>query len=539
MQVLWALKILLPALAMAAPSPAKKFNAPKPRDDVDAGKFAKLAQRVEDVLTNKAMFHEPKQIDPNLVLVSPNNRLGSPPNVLHVHQGILKSIFKNSFDRTRPAIGICVKYESTEGIRKVMEHNRKFTDGNKLLPPILSDGSTGPVYASLACTHLNIALRCIKNGTPSPVCDLMSLMGEHQSLKDAATNGHKWWVLPEDISADSQHDISLWRNQDQNENQATHELEILQTIQHAAEACRTSGAKTVNQGDLIAAAQKRNPSKISPDSWMTLSKYYIGFLDEGMTELVEDLSYFHSACVDPRELSVSLKYFKLVASEPAFKACPQLRHYLVTSQYTKEKAMPSTTGPATAQFLEPLAITTWAKKSELVLSLEKVIRETKSEYLPILEKGLGHKTARLEMAVLIDLLIRCMFAKPWPENMVPKVTLSTGKWSVDKVRALKIHWGKCVDLKHPGFHFAAEAGLAEVPADDPLSAVPVDLAKLKDLKRNPSDGPDLSEAPRFKMDDVVTVVRKMAWGGPYESQPELQEGPAGGLERRHCRFPGY
>ena len=124
---------------------------------------------------------------------------------------------------------------------------------------------------------------------------------------------------------------------------------------------------------------------------MALSKYYIGLLDEGLTELVEDLSYFHSAGVDPRELSVSLKYFKLVASEPAFKACPQLRHYLVTSQYTKEKAMSSTTGPATAQFLEPLAITTWAKKSELVLSLEKVIRETKSASLPILEKSSGSK----------------------------------------------------------------------------------------------------------------------------------------------------
>ena len=126
-----------------------------------------------------------------------------------------------------------------------------------------------------------------------------------------------------------------------------------------------SGAKIVNQGDLIAAAQKRNPSKVSPDSWITLSKYYIGFLDEGLTELVEDLPYFHSACVDPRELSVSLKYCKLVASEPAFKACPQLRHYLATSQYTKDKAMPSTTGPATAQLLEPLAMASWAKKADL------------------------------------------------------------------------------------------------------------------------------------------------------------------------------
>ena len=85
-----------------------------------------------------------------------------------------------------------------------------------------------------------------------------------------------------------------------------------------------------------------------------MATYYIGFLDEGLVELIEDLAYFHSACVDPRELTVSLRFFDHVATEPQFKACPQLRHYLVTTQYTKEKAMSNSSGPATAQFLEPL-----------------------------------------------------------------------------------------------------------------------------------------------------------------------------------------
>ena len=78
---------------------------------------------------------------------------------------------------------------------------------------------------------------------------------------------------------------------------------------------------------------------------MTLSKYYIGFLENGVVDLVEDLGDFHSHCVDPRELTVSLRFFNAVVGEEAFKASPQLRHYLVTTQYTSEKVIASSSGP--------------------------------------------------------------------------------------------------------------------------------------------------------------------------------------------------
>ena len=97
---------------MAAP---QKLGAPKTGSDVDPGKFLKLAQRVEETLTNEILYKEPKQLEPNVVLVSPLNRLGASPNVQHIHFGILKSILKNSFDRTRPAIGICVESKSEHG----------------------------------------------------------------------------------------------------------------------------------------------------------------------------------------------------------------------------------------------------------------------------------------------------------------------------------------------------------------------------------------------------------------------------------------
>jgi hypothetical protein len=509
-----------------------KFDAPNPSKDVDTGKFLKLAQRVEQVLTTECLYPEPKQIDPDKVLVSPLNRLGASPNTKHVHFGILRSFLKNSFDRTRPAIGICVEIKSEQGLKRLLEHNHKFSQGNRLLPPILQQGLSGPVYASLACTHLNLAFRCIKNGTSSPVCDVRDLM-EHGTLKEVAQNGHRWWVLPESLAQEKQTDISLWRNQDQNENQAVHELEILQTIKHAAEGFLAKGTGHVSLGDLVSASQKRNPAKISPVSWMTLAKLYTGFLENGVADLVDDLMEYHSEHVDPRELTVSLKFFSAVSGEEAFKSCPQIRHYLITSQYTSEKVTASSSGPSVSQFLEITQIASFAKKRDQVNQLETTIRDLKAKYLPLLSASLGPRVARLEITEYMDLILRSLFGKPWPEKMEPKVTLPVGKFSEEKVKALGIHWAKVVDLKHKSCGFAAAAGLQPLEEEQEGNSVFVDLENLRALKRDPSGGPD-PQGPQFKRGDAVTVIRRMSWTLPRKSNPnfrkDVTEGTQGVIE---------
>ena len=90
---------------------------------MDQEKFKKLAQRVEEALSQESLFAEPKQIDPSMILVAPTNRDGAPPNVQHVHYGILKSFMTKGFDRAGPAIGICIKYTSEHGKALLMEQN--------------------------------------------------------------------------------------------------------------------------------------------------------------------------------------------------------------------------------------------------------------------------------------------------------------------------------------------------------------------------------------------------------------------------------
>ena len=512
-------------------APVGKFDAPSPGASVDQGKFLKLAQRVEQTLTKEVVYPEPKQLDPNLVLVSPLNRMGASPNVQHVHFGILKSFLKNSFDRTRPAIGICVEYRSEQGIKKLLEHNRRFTQGNKLLPQILEDHA-GPFYGSLACTHLNLAFRAIKNGSPSPIGTLGDLMN-NKTLKEVVLSGHRWWVLPESVPKENLMDISLWRNQDQNENQQSHELEVLQTIKVTASGFLSAGKTKVPLADLIAGAQKRNPAKISAGTWLVMAKFYFGFLENDVVDLVDDLSDFHSTYIDPRELSVSITFYQFLEHEGALKNCPQLRLHLLTTQYTNEKIKLQGVGPAVSQFLETSQILGFLKKTDLVILLEKTIRDIKAKYLPILSQGLSDRLARLEITVYINLIIRCLFAKHWPANLEIKVDLPLGKFSEEKVKSLGHHWAKVVDLKHPTIGFADASGLKAPEKEDPASNQAIDLEGLKSLKRTVSEGPN-PEGPKFQRGDEVTVIRRMSWHLPQKGaakfRKDIAEGTTGTIE---------
>ena len=133
----------------------------------DMGRFLKLAHRVELTLDTEVLNKDaPMQIDPNEILVSYNNRRGAPPNVPHVHFGVLKSFKTKGFDRKRSQTGIRIKYVSAEVKRKLLEHNMRFSRGNRLLPPIYPEKA---LYGSVSNSHYNLSLRCIKCNVVGPM----------------------------------------------------------------------------------------------------------------------------------------------------------------------------------------------------------------------------------------------------------------------------------------------------------------------------------------------------------------------------------
>ena len=144
-----------------------------------------------------------------------------------------------------------------------------------------------------------------------------------------------------------------------------------------------------------------------------------------MPELVQELVDFHSETVDPKELTVSTARIENLVSEEPLQKCPHTCVALWECQYTLEKVRSQSSGPSVAAFLEPANLLSLCKKTDLLKTIETQIRDLRAKYLPILEKALGDRQARLEVAVYLDLIIRCLFAKPWP-SLDPKVTLPNG-----------------------------------------------------------------------------------------------------------------
>ena len=119
--------------------------------------------------------------------------------------------------------------------------------------------------------------------------------------------------------------------------------------------------------------------------------------------------------------------------------------------------------------------------------------------------------ARLQVAVFIDMILRCVMSKPWAANMPLKVPV--GKYSEEKRLKLGYHWAKTVSLAHTGVENLAKVrGFedSDEVADETLEQA-LDLTRLAKLKKTRSDPADPGP---FKRGDEVTVVRKMTWNLP-------------------------
>ena len=155
-----------------------------------------------------------------------------------------------------------------------------------------------------------------------------------------------------------------------------------------------------------------------------------------------------------------------------------------------------------------------------------MLRAARELYLPL--EPLSTPThALLDLTVLGDVLIRCLMAKPWPEEL--KTFLgkqAIGRFSVEKVQTLKVAWASWNDSKYGDGSFAEVAGLKPLEKSEDKPVVFVDLAK-----RGTEPGISEEEAlevRRFQRGDEVTTIRRMTWSIPRAGQdPWRTDVPAG------------
>ena len=156
---------------------------------------------------------------------------------------------------------------------------------------------------------------------PSPAGDVRSLIDGDETLKDVVINGHRWLVLKEIVPPDTKVEISLWRNADQNENQGTHEIEILQNIISSAEVLMKDQHR-VTSGDLIAKTTKRTTQQIPAGSLRVMADFFMGYISCDRASLLNEIVEFHCYNVNPRDLAVAHEFFKALNSETALKDAP-------------------------------------------------------------------------------------------------------------------------------------------------------------------------------------------------------------------------
>lgn len=482
-----------------------KFAPPAAAANVDAGRALKLAAKVELTL-QRCLNKTARQIDPKLLLVAPENRNGAPPNVRYIYETLLKSLGNNGFDPTRPAVGICVQFTSQEGKARLLEWNRRFSHGNPLLPHIDEERA---MYGTLAGTHLNIALRILQSG----LADAANVAPRGSPLADVVAHGHFWWILPEDVPKQSLVELSLWRNQDQNENQAIHEIEILRNIISTCSDLRQSRSQ-VPLGDLCAFAEKRTPAKVGTRALEALAKFYLALLKEDARHLADELVDFHAARVNPRDLCVSSAFFLNLVSEPGFRGAPLVRHILLLTQYTREKARAAVGSPAHAAFLEPSVLGSLANKPDIIKFLERLIRDARAKYLPILEQQVSSSQARLEVADLGILWTRCVLAKPLPAPYKG----ATGKFGEEKSRELATLWAQHIQEKYPDLQFLEKTGHSDAlqQPEDHKELVPLDS-----LEADPLDEPSIGQ--NFQAGDEVVVRRRFTWKIALDNTPEYRK----------------
>ena len=320
----------LQALHMASPSGV--WLRPKSSAD-DPSKLALLAERVKGAM-GKAVYPDAKRIAPHEVGISPLNRLFS---VHQVHNTILKSFVKEGHDPGRPQVGICCEVRDPAKRKSLEDYNVSLSQSSPLMPKT----EPGVIqYEGLACTHYNVSLRLVANSAYSPVADLAKLKDERPSLAEAASLGHHWVVLPEDLSESLRKDVSVWRNQDQNENQALTDGELIRMAKVAVEKYLENAspgqALVVPLAAITTAACLGTPLKMNQAVMGSFCKFVCQMATERQMPLVNEFLQFWTSCVDPKEIAIPHTFFDAMQKCKALLKHPKLRLHMSMAMYCKE-----------------------------------------------------------------------------------------------------------------------------------------------------------------------------------------------------------
>ena len=379
-------------IALGSPGPVVLYSPPgimslsKPSQEVDPVKGTKMAKRFNEAMA-LALNPEPVLVDPRCCGVSLVNRLFS---VMQIHKVILPSVIKEGHDPHRPVPGILCEVTEPEALKAFVEHNVKLSK-SPLMPPL--DPSLLR-YEILGGTHYNTSLRLGKACSKSPAGDLSKLMEEDESWAKACREGHRWIILPSTLDQSLKADICAWRNQDQNENQAITDGEIVRLCKLAVDdfLAGVPGGKQAEMplAQLVASACNRTPLRINPTVVGGYCRFVCLMAQEGAMPMVDEFLEFGSGNVDPSALSLPHVFLDNLSKNKTMVKKPQTRLAMAIAMYTEEGAQSRTPpSPNVCGLISSGDLGNLEKTPFVPEIMEKTLDRLQTEWRPILEKHAG------------------------------------------------------------------------------------------------------------------------------------------------------
>ena len=210
--------------------------ANKDPKNIDSGKMLKLGKHVAALIVQHRLFNTPQNVNPRRIVASIQNRRRQPPSVANCHCVVYKSIRLNEYDPMKNNPGVLQRFTTKMAeLESHVSYNKEFTDLTPALHPPIHENEVDSV--SLACTHLNHVFRLIDAEMVSPITNIKFEVGADEELKKMIKDGHRSWVLDENLTPEDVASISEWRNVDQNANMTKRLVEI---ISHCQVVCLKS-----------------------------------------------------------------------------------------------------------------------------------------------------------------------------------------------------------------------------------------------------------------------------------------------------------
>jgi hypothetical protein len=411
-----------------------------PTADMNAANVMKANKRFQAICAKWLARKEAVRIDADSIGVSPFNRLGAPPNMRYCHADLCPNILADGFEPSRPRPGFLIQRSQEDTVQRLRDHASKLARMSELFPPSNLSSLT---YECLAANHLTLALRMFKDSVTSHLTGVtFKIPDDDPDLDYVCKQGHLYFILKDGISDDDARFLSEYMNADQNQNQFNSEVHLIkQVYDHAVPLMQNSAMVPLSK--VIASVSASAVAKLRADTIGDIAQYVMGF---GNGPYIEELVVWHAGAVNPKELSVSPKWFGDMAkalgkANPLVKFATTLVHYSGDQRIEGNRPTPDTSRTIAMTDVNGLA-----KDTEKLQECETFLRETRNMLTDPMNKAVGKEVCMKLIHMFEESFGRLLYSKA-PNKTHFQHTV-TGKYSNEKAKVLRSGWMQYCELKY-------------------------------------------------------------------------------------------